>query len=117
MEARSTSTSKLTRRILQLRTDRGSGWSRAANYKVYDDGRVEDVDPRQDSPTASGTSSIAEKREKNLDSLVSRLTRVLEVATAADEAAHGALQREAKRACTSAPRVRYPRATTCRTTR
>jgi hypothetical protein len=69
--------------------------ARTDNFKVYDDGRVEDVDPRQDSPTASGTPGLAEERKKKLDSLASRLTRVLEVATAADEAAHAALQRDA----------------------
>ncbi|MCX5262317.1 hypothetical protein OOK27_50825 [Streptomyces canus] len=69
--------------------------ARNDHYKVYDDGRVEDVDPRQDSPTASASPGLAEERKKKLDSLVSRLTRVLEVATAADEAASSALERDA----------------------
>lgn len=69
--------------------------ARSDHYKVYDDGRVEDVDPRQDSPTASGTPGLAEERKKKLDSIVSRLTRVLELATAADEAASAALERDA----------------------
>ncbi|MFF7137486.1 hypothetical protein ACFZBZ_34785 [Streptomyces sp. NPDC008196] len=69
--------------------------ARTDHYKVYDDGRVEDVDPRQDSPTASASPGLAEERKKKLDSLVSRLTRVLEVATAADEAASSALERDA----------------------
>ncbi|MFD5592066.1 hypothetical protein [Streptomyces griseorubiginosus] len=69
--------------------------ARDDHYKVYDDGRVEDVDPRQDSPTASASPGLAEERKKKLDSLVSRLTRVLEVATAADEAASSALERDA----------------------
>ncbi|SDP65470.1 PPE family protein [Streptomyces sp. cf386] len=69
--------------------------ARTDNYKVYDDGRVEDIDPRQDSPTASGTPGLAEERKQKLDSLVSRLTHILEVATAADEATHAALQRDA----------------------
>ncbi|MET7735451.1 DUF6571 family protein [Streptomyces sp. NPDC005402] len=69
--------------------------ARNDHYKVYDDGRVEDVDPRQDSPTASASPGLAEERKKKLDSLVSRLTRVLEVATAADEAASAALERDA----------------------
>ncbi|MFK4103428.1 DUF6571 family protein [Streptomyces sp. NPDC019531] len=68
--------------------------ARNDHYKVYDDGRVEDVDPRQDSPTASASPGLAEERKKKLDSLVSRLTRVLEVATAADEAASSALERD-----------------------
>lgn len=69
--------------------------ARNDHYKVYDDGRVEDVDPRQDSPTASASPGLAEERKKKLDSLVSRLTRVLELATAADEAASSALERDA----------------------
>jgi hypothetical protein len=69
--------------------------ARNDHYKVYDDGRVEDVDPRQDSPTASASPGLAEERKQKLDSLVSRLTRVLEVATAADEAASSALERDA----------------------
>ncbi|MEU6846162.1 hypothetical protein ABZ930_30230 [Streptomyces sp. NPDC046716] len=69
--------------------------ARDDHYKVHDDGRVEDVDPRQDSPTASGTPGLAEERQDKLDSLVSRLTRVLEQATAADEAASAALERDA----------------------
>ncbi|MER6285855.1 DUF6571 family protein [Streptomyces sviceus] len=69
--------------------------ARNDHYKVYDDGRVEDVDPRQDSPTASASPGLAEERKKKLDSLVSRLTRVLELATAADEAASAALERDA----------------------
>ncbi|WP_306323331.1 MULTISPECIES: hypothetical protein [unclassified Streptomyces] len=68
--------------------------ARDNKYKVYDDGRVEDSDPRQDSPTASGTPGLAEERQDKLDSLVNRLTRVLERATAADEAASAALQRD-----------------------
>ncbi|MEU6353451.1 DUF6571 family protein [Streptomyces sp. NPDC047072] len=68
--------------------------ARSDHYKVYDDGRVEDVDPRQDSPTASGTPGLAEERKKKLDSLVSRLTNVLAAATAADEAASAALERD-----------------------
>lgn len=68
--------------------------ARNDHYKVYDDGRVEDVDPRQDSPTASASPGFAEERKTKLDSLVSRLTRVLEVATAADEAASSALERD-----------------------
>ncbi|KUM73692.1 DUF6571 family protein [Streptomyces griseorubiginosus] len=69
--------------------------ARDDQYKVSDDGRVEDVDPRWDSPTASASPGFAEERKKKLDSLVSRLTRVLEVATAADEAASSALERDA----------------------
>ncbi|WP_328750937.1 hypothetical protein OHT57_35995 [Streptomyces sp. NBC_00285] len=69
--------------------------ARTDHYKVYDDGRIEDVDPRQDSPTASASPGLAEERKKKLDSLVSRLTRVLELATAADEAASSALERDA----------------------
>ncbi|WP_328780115.1 hypothetical protein OHT68_13630 [Streptomyces canus] len=69
--------------------------ARNDHYKVYDDGRVEDVDPRQDSPTASASPGLAEERKKKLDSIVSRLTRVLELATAADEAASSALDRDA----------------------
>ncbi|MER7566750.1 hypothetical protein ABTZ93_27830 [Streptomyces sp. NPDC097941] len=69
--------------------------ARTDHYKVYDDGRVEDVDSRWDSPTASASPGFAEERKKKLDSLVSRLTRVLEVATAADEAASSALERDA----------------------
>lgn len=69
--------------------------ARNDHYKVYDDGRVEDVDPRQDSPTASASPGLAEERKKKLDSIVSRLTRVLELATAADEAASSALERDA----------------------
>ncbi|CAM5501165.1 DUF6571 family protein [Streptomyces griseorubiginosus] len=69
--------------------------ARDDHYKVSDDGRVEDVDPRWDSPTASASPGFAEERKKKLDSLVSRLTRVLEVATAADEAASSALERDA----------------------
>ncbi|KUM82720.1 MULTISPECIES: DUF6571 family protein [Streptomyces] len=69
--------------------------ARNDHYKVSDDGRVEDVDPRQDSPTASASPGFAEERKKKLDSIVSRLTRVLEVATAADEAASSALERDA----------------------
>ncbi|MFF7054986.1 DUF6571 family protein [Streptomyces griseorubiginosus] len=68
--------------------------ARDDHYKVSDDGRVEDVDPRWDSPTASASPGFAEERKKKLDSLVSRLTRVLEVATAADEAASSALERD-----------------------
>ncbi|MFF7951703.1 DUF6571 family protein [Streptomyces griseorubiginosus] len=68
--------------------------ARDDHYKVSDDGRVEDVDPRWDSPTASASPGLAEERKKKLDSLVSRLTRVLEVATAADEAASSALERD-----------------------
>ncbi|MFF3961231.1 DUF6571 family protein [Streptomyces griseorubiginosus] len=71
------------------------GEARDDHYKVSDDGRVEDVDPRWDSPTASASPGFAEERKKKLDSLVSRLTRVLEVATAADEAASSALERDA----------------------
>ncbi|TCR18940.1 DUF6571 family protein [Streptomyces sp. BK205] len=69
--------------------------ARDDHYKVSDDGRVEDVDPRWDSPTASASPGFADERKKKLDSLVSRLTRVLEVATAADEAASSALERDA----------------------
>ncbi|WP_420032362.1 DUF6571 family protein [Streptomyces sp. cg28] len=69
--------------------------ARDDHYKVHDDGRIEDVDPRQDSPTASGTPGLAEERQDKLDSLASRLTRVLELATAADEAASAALERDA----------------------
>lgn len=69
--------------------------ARDDHYKVYDDGRVEDVDPRWDSPTASASPGFAEERKKKLDSLVSRLTRILEVATAADAAASSALERDA----------------------
>ncbi|MFF4056671.1 DUF6571 family protein [Streptomyces sp. NPDC001668] len=68
--------------------------ARNDNFKVYEDGRVEDVDPRQDSPTASASPSLAKERKEKLDSLVSRLTRVLELATAADEAASAALERD-----------------------
>ncbi|MDH6619813.1 hypothetical protein M2163_006921 [Streptomyces sp. SAI-135] len=69
--------------------------ARNDHYKVYDDGRVEDVDPRWDSPTASASPGLAKERKTKLDSLVSRLTRVLEAATAADEAASSALERDA----------------------
>ncbi|MEU9169961.1 hypothetical protein AB0D34_19485 [Streptomyces sp. NPDC048420] len=68
--------------------------ARNDNFKVYEDGRVEDVDPRLDSPTASASPSLAKERKEKLDSVVSRLTRVLEVATAADEAASAALERD-----------------------
>jgi hypothetical protein len=69
--------------------------ARNDKFHVSEDGRVEDVDPRQDSPTASGTPGLAVERKEKLDSLVSRLTRILELATAADEAASAALERDA----------------------
>ncbi|MFI6013081.1 hypothetical protein ACIBAG_30420 [Streptomyces sp. NPDC051243] len=69
--------------------------ARSDQYKVHDDGRIEDVDSRWDSPTASAAPGFATERKEKLDSLVSRLTRILEQATAADEAASAALERDA----------------------
>ncbi|MBA2944908.1 hypothetical protein [Streptomyces himalayensis] len=69
--------------------------ARNDKFHVSENGRVEDVDPRQDSPTASGTPGFATERKEKLDSLVSRLERILELATAADEAASAALERDA----------------------
>ncbi|MFG2552371.1 hypothetical protein [Streptomyces sp. NPDC048581] len=69
--------------------------ARNDKYKVHDDGKIEDVDSRWDSPTASASPGFATERKEKLDSLVSRLTRILEQATAADEAASAALERDA----------------------
>ncbi len=69
--------------------------ARKDKFHVSEDGKVEDVDSRWDSPTASAAPGFATERKEKLDSIVSRLTRVLEQATAADEAASAALQRDA----------------------
>lgn len=69
--------------------------ARKNHFKVSEDGKVEDVDSRWDSPTASAAPGFATERKEMLDSVVSRLTRVLELATAADEAASAALERDA----------------------
>lgn len=69
--------------------------ARNEKFHVSEDGRVEDADPRWDSPTASAAPGFATERKEKLDSIVSRLTRVLELATAADQAASAALERDA----------------------
>ncbi|MBA4864418.1 hypothetical protein H1V43_24300 [Streptomyces sp. PSKA54] len=69
--------------------------ARNDKFHVSEDGRIEDVDPRWDSPTASASPGFATERKEKLDSLVSRLERILEQATAADEAASAALERDA----------------------
>ncbi|WP_329313801.1 DUF6571 family protein [Streptomyces sp. NBC_01262] len=65
------------------------------NYSISDQGVIEDVDPRMDSQTASGTPGLAEERTDKLHSLKSRMKEILLQATAADEAASAALQRDA----------------------
>ncbi|MFB7291944.1 hypothetical protein [Actinacidiphila glaucinigra] len=69
--------------------------ARADSFHVSEDGAIKDVDSRWDSPTASASPGFATERKGKLDSLSSRLTRVLELATAADEAASAALERDA----------------------
>ncbi|WP_326572169.1 hypothetical protein OIE69_13155 [Actinacidiphila glaucinigra] len=69
--------------------------ARADSFHVSEDGAIKDVDSRWDSPTASAAPGFASERKGKLDSLSSRLTRVLELATAADEAASAALERDA----------------------
>lgn len=69
--------------------------ARADSFHVSEDGAIKDVDSRWDSPTASAAPGFATERKDKLDSLSSRLTRVLELATAADEAASAALERDA----------------------
>ncbi|MFI2304189.1 WXG100 family type VII secretion target [Actinacidiphila glaucinigra] len=69
--------------------------ARADSFHVAEDGAIKDVDSRWDSPTASASPGFATERKEKLDSLSSRLTRVLELATAADEAASAALGRDA----------------------
>lgn len=68
--------------------------ARRTKYQLSDKG-VEDVDPRQDSPTASGTPGLAEERQAGLDSMVSRLKNILLQATAADEACAAGLNKDA----------------------
>lgn len=65
------------------------------NFSISDQGVIEDVDPRMDSQTASGTPGLAEERTDKLHSLTSRMKEILLQATAADEAAGAALQRDA----------------------
>lgn len=69
--------------------------ARNDKYRVHEDGTIEDVDPRWDSPTASAAPGFATERRERLDSLVARLTRILQQATAADQAAGAALERDA----------------------
>jgi hypothetical protein len=76
---------------LRALLDEASGDS----FRVSDNGAIEDVDSRWDSPTASNAPDFAPEREKKLKSLKSRLQEVLEQATAADEAAAAGLNRDA----------------------
>ncbi|MFC7303304.1 DUF6571 family protein [Streptomyces monticola] len=69
--------------------------ARKDSYKISDKGRVEDVDSRWDSPTATAAPGFAEERKQGLDSVVNRLEKILMQATAADEACNAALIRDA----------------------
>ncbi|MFD8590072.1 DUF6571 family protein [Streptomyces sp. NPDC059637] len=67
----------------------------ADDFRISDKGVIEDVDSRWDSPTASAAPGFATERKEKLDSLESRINRVIELATAADAAASSALERDA----------------------
>ncbi|MGW3247834.1 DUF6571 family protein [Streptomyces sp. NPDC001070] len=69
--------------------------ARNDSFHVSEDGAIKDVDTRWNSPTASASPGFAAERKEKLDSLSSRLKHVLEQATAADEAASAALERDA----------------------
>ncbi|WP_327672002.1 MULTISPECIES: DUF6571 family protein [unclassified Streptomyces] len=67
----------------------------ADGFRISDKGAIEDVDERWNSPTASSAEGFATERKEALDALESRMKRILELATAADEAASAALERDA----------------------
>lgn len=68
--------------------------ARRDSFHVSEDGAIQDVDSRWDSPTASASPGFATERKEKLDSLSARLKSVLEQATTADEAASAALSRD-----------------------
>ena len=67
----------------------------ADSFHISDKGVITDVDSRWNSPTASNALDFAPEREKKLKALTSEIKQILAQATAADEAASAALQRDA----------------------
>lgn len=67
----------------------------ADSFHISDKGVITDVDSRWNSPTASNDPNFAPEREKKLKALTSHIKQILAQATAADEAASAALQRDA----------------------
>lgn len=67
----------------------------ADSFHISDKGVITDVDSRWNSPTASNAPDFAPEREKKLKALTSEIKQILAQATAADEAASAALQRDA----------------------
>lgn len=65
------------------------------SYKVSDKGKVEDVDSRWNSPTATAAPGFAEERKKGLDAVVHRIEDILKKVTIVDEACGAALRKDA----------------------